>query len=72
MAVSGMVALVSMILQASTNIPSWWVTRGTINTNAVPNDFAALNQGQLKWMASNACEELEKAERGHSTQVTDE
>jgi hypothetical protein len=61
MAVRGMVAVASMILQAAT-IPSWWVTRGTINTNAVPNDFAALNQGQLKWMASNACQELEKAE----------
>jgi len=60
MAVVGMVGVVSMILQAATVTgPAWWVTRGTINTNLPPNDFAAVNQGQLKWMASNACEELE-------------
>jgi len=58
MAVTGMVALVSMILQAATG-PAWWVARDVLNLDAVPNDFAAVNQGQLKWVASNACEELE-------------
>lgn len=58
LAVAGMLALVTMMLQAATG-PSWWVTRGTINTNAIPNDFAAVNQGQLKWMAVNAAMELE-------------
>jgi hypothetical protein len=57
-AVSSMVAVVSMILQAAT-APAWWVTCGTINTNLPPNDFAAVNQGQLKWMAVNAAMELE-------------
>ncbi|MBM3860338.1 MAG: sugar-binding protein [Verrucomicrobia bacterium] len=58
MAVTGMVAVVSMILQAATG-PAWWVARGVVNTNATPNDFAAVNQGQLKWMAVNAALELE-------------
>jgi len=58
MAVTGMVAVVSMILQAATG-PAWWMARGVVNTNATPNDFAAVNQGQLKWMAVNAALELE-------------
>jgi hypothetical protein len=56
--VTGALALVSMILQAATG-PSWWVARGVLNTNVVPNDFAAINQGQLKWIATNAAAELE-------------
>lgn len=59
MAVSGVLAVATMILQAAT-YPTWWVARGVVSTNnVVTNDFAAVNQGQLKWMASNACEELE-------------
>ena len=38
--------------------PSWWTNRSVLTTNAA-NDFAALTQGQLKWMATNACAELE-------------
>jgi hypothetical protein len=48
LAVTGVLALVSLLLHAEMG-PAWWVTRGTLNTNAVPNDFAAVNQGQLKW-----------------------
>lgn len=58
LAVISMLALASMKLQAATG-PSWWVTRGVVNTNSQPNDFAAVNQGQLKWMAVNAAVELE-------------
>jgi len=50
---------VTMLLQAATG-PSWWVDRGVVSTNAVPNDFAAINQGQLKWMAANVAAELEE------------
>jgi len=40
--------------------PSWWVNRGVVNTNAsvVANDYAAANQGQLKWFARNAMLEM--------------
>ncbi|HVM63078.1 MAG TPA: hypothetical protein VMV72_19625 [Verrucomicrobiae bacterium] len=38
--------------------PSWWIARGVLNTNATPNDFAAVTQGQVKNMASNAWVEM--------------
>jgi len=39
--------------------PAWWQTRGVIQTNAMPNDYAALNVGQLKQIAFAAWQELE-------------
>jgi len=48
------------VTQAYGNGPTWWTTRGVINTNAnSTNDFAAANAGQLKWLALNAKEELD-------------
>lgn len=43
------------------NYPKWWLDQGVINgiTNAVPNDFAVANQGQLKWMAVQCAKEFE-------------
>jgi hypothetical protein len=38
--------------------PNWWTTRSAIDTNALSNDFAAVNQGQLKWIATCAAEEM--------------
>ncbi|MEI6516741.1 MAG: hypothetical protein WCO77_12260, partial [bacterium] len=38
--------------------PAWWANRNVINTNAVPNDFAPINQGQVKWLATQAAAEL--------------
>ncbi|MCX7590569.1 MAG: hypothetical protein N2255_02965 [Kiritimatiellae bacterium] len=38
--------------------PNWWRTRNVV-TDEKPNDFAAANQGQLKWIATNAYAELE-------------
>jgi len=38
--------------------PSWW--SNVVNSSAtVTNDFAPANLGQLKWFATNACDELE-------------
>ena len=35
--------------------PNWWYTLGVINTNAVAtNDYAVVNAGQLKWIATQA------------------
>lgn len=42
--------------------PSWWIGRGVISTNvALTNDFAGVNAGQLKWVATNAYNEIRNA-----------
>ena len=40
--------------QTRATAPSWWVDYGVVDTNATPNDFGPINQGQLKWIASQA------------------
>ena len=42
--------------------PQWWLDWSVVNTNAsvVANDYAAVNQGQLKWFARNAMLEMNK------------
>jgi hypothetical protein len=40
-------------------VPQWWITRGVINTNLPPDNYAAVNQGQLKHIAYQAALELE-------------
>ena len=50
--------------------PSWWQTRGVLQTNAVPNDYAALNVGQLKQIAFSAWQELEFLPGGAGFQPT--
>jgi hypothetical protein len=40
--------------------PGWWTTRGVLNTNASSNDFAAVNQGQVKHIAYQAYLEMEQ------------
>ena len=37
--------------------PAWWATRGATNANP-PDDFAAVNQGQLKHFTQKAVQEL--------------
>ncbi|MFO1529311.1 MAG: hypothetical protein U1F77_06100 [Kiritimatiellia bacterium] len=46
-------------IPASATPPAWWSTRGVITTNAVPNDFAPVNAGQLQNMARALYEEIE-------------
>ena len=38
--------------------PDWWTTHSAIDTNVMSNDFAAVNQGQLKWIATCAAAEM--------------
>jgi len=38
--------------------PSWWTTRGVLNSSATAQDYAAVNQGQVKNIAKQAYEEL--------------
>lgn len=39
--------------------PSWWASRGVIDTNADQNNYAPANIGQAKWIALKAKDELE-------------
>ena len=38
--------------------PAWWVGRGVINPSAPADDYAAVNQGQVKHIAKQAYEEF--------------
>ena len=51
-----MVALAATIVVAQA--PAWWTNRGVINTNAVARDFAPVNQGPVKWLATQAAAEF--------------
>jgi hypothetical protein len=45
------------VVPATAQVPSWWTNRLVLTTNP-PNDFAAVNQGQLKWLAVQAAVEF--------------
>ncbi len=53
----------------SAESPSWWTTRGVLNTNWLVSDYAPVLAGQLKWMATNAAAELETLPGGAGTGV---
>ncbi len=50
------ILLSSTLLYASP--PAWWNTRGVIDENAQEENYAAVNVGQAKWMATQAYAEL--------------
>ncbi len=52
-------ALGAVLGAAAANVPYWWIERGVIDTNAIPRDFTVANQGQAKWIATEAAEEFE-------------
>jgi len=67
--ITGAMALcVATMVMAQT--PSWWYTRGVIDTNLPPSDFAPITQGQLKWLARNAYLELD-ARCGAGSNIVD-
>ncbi len=39
--------------------PQWWYNRGVIDDTQLPNDYAAVNQGQVKFIAEQAAAELD-------------
>lgn len=41
--------------------PLWWEDRGVLETNMWINDFAPVNQGQVKWIAVQASEEMNQS-----------
>jgi len=51
--------LLGVMTATQAQAPSWWSDRNVINTEAVPNDFAPINQGQLKWLATQLAAELD-------------
>src|SRR5688500_15311620 len=62
------VAVIALTLSAALvsapGLPNWWTTRGVLQLDGAgnpvaPNDFAALNQGQVKNLGSAAFDELE-------------
>ena len=46
-----------LVLQAAA--PGWWSERGVVDASRSANDFAAVNQGQVKNLAKQAMQELE-------------
>jgi len=38
--------------------PQWWFNRGVIGTNSPSYNYAPVTLGQLKWLATNACDEM--------------
>ncbi len=60
-AIRGMVpaALAGLVMCTGQADPHWWTTQGVINTNTAAADYAVLNIGQLKHLASTACDEME-------------
>lgn len=38
--------------------PAWWAQRGVLNTSMAPDDYAVVNQGQVKHIAKKAYEEF--------------
>lgn len=57
-------ALLLVTTVTAAEAPTWWQTRGVLQTNATPNDYAALNVGQLKQIAFSAWQELESLPGG--------
>lgn len=57
---------------AAAEYPQWWVDRGVLSSKpgVINNDFAAANQGQVKWIALKAREELDaKLPGGAGTKI---
>ena len=70
---TALLALAAGLAPAETNYPAWWLERSVIDTNAAPRDYAPATQGQAKWMAEQAYEELDQltsATNGVWTNIT--
>jgi len=62
-------ALIPMWLWAEA--PAWWAERGVLNPAATADDYAAVNQGQVKHIAKQAYEEMEAKLSGGAGQTLD-
>lgn len=55
--IGGLVVLAGTLFA---EVPQWWIDRGVIDTNAVPSDYASVNQGQVKQVAYQAYLEFDQ------------
>jgi hypothetical protein len=55
----GVGVLLAGILLARAAGPAWWSTQEVLDPTSLPADYAPVLLGQVKWMATNACLELE-------------
>src|ERR1700733_2414235 len=52
-------AFSGLLLAASyASPPSWWSSRGAVNSSLGTNDYAAVNEGQLKQFTARAVDEM--------------
>src|SRR6266576_3613912 len=56
---AGILGLAILPLVGFAAAPSWWSARGILKPGAQPNDYAPINQGQLKNIAKAAAAELD-------------
>ncbi len=53
------IAAVWLVSGVSVATPEWWTSRKVLVTNAIPEDFAPVLQGQVWWLATNAFAEFQ-------------
>jgi len=53
------VLLLSITLTVLAQAPGWWTDRAVIDPGVATNDFASANQGQIKWLATQAAVEFD-------------
>lgn len=51
--------LFGMATSVLAQVPAWWYQRGAVDANLPAYDYALVTQGQLKWLANNACAEMD-------------
>lgn len=54
-------------LSSSAQSPTWWTNRAILDAS-LPNDYAILNQGQLKWLATQTALEFSNSVYGFSVE----
>ncbi len=54
-----LIEVTAMLTQSLAAGPDWWTQRGVIVQGVAPNEYAAINQGQLKNLASAAVLEMD-------------
>jgi hypothetical protein len=52
-------ALLFSVTAMADEPPAWWTTRNVLLPETAPSDYSPAVQGQLKWLATNAADELE-------------
>jgi len=56
----GWIALIQTGYASANDVPQWWLDRGVFDTNHPAHDFYPVNQGQVKWMCTQAYTEFQE------------